>query len=79
MPDIQSILSHLHPTQAAIGAVVAQIVAAVVSFGLINTSEAEIILNAAAALISTAFVIANSVHHLASAKVAAAKIAAGSK
>jgi hypothetical protein len=61
--------------QAAIIAAVTQIVALVVGFGLLKSTEQGVVVNAATSIVVVAFLIANSVHANADAKVEAAGIA----
>lgn len=63
--------------QAPIMAAVAQIAALAVTFGWLNTSREEVIINAAAALFSVAVVVANAFHAQAAAKVQVAALEAG--
>lgn len=53
-------------TQSAIIAAVTQIVALVVSFGVINSIEAGAIISASSAVVNAAFLIAAAIHQVAS-------------
>lgn len=70
---VPSILKNLHVTQAHLIALVSQAVALIVGFGIVNNTTAAIWANAAIGAINAAFLIANSIHALAHAQVAAPK------
>ena len=63
--------------QSALIAAVTAIVSVVVGFGILNNQVAGEITSAAGTLVAVAFLIANSVHAHASAKVQSAHITAG--
>lgn len=58
--------------QAAIITAVSQIVALIVGFGILSSTTEGVVINAAAALVNVAFLIANGLHAQANATKAAA-------
>ncbi len=69
----------VNPIQAAIAALVVDVGAVVVGFGVLNNATAGIVETAVIGVATLGFVIANALHHNANATVAAAKAkAAGS-
>lgn len=59
--------THLPVTQAALVAVVTQIISFVAAFGLVSSQKEGFIIAAATAFVNAAFLIANALHNLAKA------------
>lgn len=58
-------MKHLTISQASIVTFVTQLASFVAGFGVINSTEVGVIVSAATAIVNAAFLVANSVHHLA--------------
>lgn len=61
-------MKHFSISQSSIMALVTQITSFVAGFGIINNTEVGIIVSIATAAVNAAFLIANSLHHVASSK-----------
>lgn len=61
-------MTHLSISQASVLATISQIIAFVAGFGVINSTQTGIIIAMATAAVNAAFLIANSIHHLAASK-----------
>ena len=58
-------MTHFSISQASVIALVTQIISFVAGFGIINNTQVGIIVSVATAVVSVGFLIANSLHHLA--------------
>lgn len=66
-------MNHLPITQSSVIALISQVVAFVAGFGIIDSTKTGIVISIATAVVNAAFLIANSLHHQASARVEAAQ------
>lgn len=69
-------LTHLKPNQALIVAIIHQLGAIVVGFGIIDNQTAGVVIAAAVAAVNVGYLIANGIHAHAAASVKAAAIQA---
>lgn len=58
-------MTHFSITQASIMALVSQLASFVAGFGIINSTQVGLVITIATAAVNAAFLIANSLHHMA--------------